>query len=163
MRKLLQGWIAVVLFAAMTSIGVAAQQDKNIVELAVATDDLSTLATAVQEAGLVEALSGSGPFTVFAPTNEAFAKLPPGTLEKLLKNKEALVKVLTYHVVPGAVTVEDVSTGKVQTLAGQEAMVVKNGSQVKINDAQVIQADVMAKNGVVHVIDTVLIPADVKL
>ncbi|NKB46494.1 MAG: fasciclin domain-containing protein [Legionellales bacterium] len=162
MRKLLKTWVAVISLM-IASVGFAAQQDKNIVELAVSTNDLSTLAAAVQEAGLMEALSGTGPFTVFAPTNEAFAKLPPGTLEKLLKNKEALVKVLTYHVVPGSIKSGDIRSGEVMTLEGQKVIVAKNGQQVKINDAQVIQADVVAKNGVVHVIDTVLIPTDLQV
>lgn len=135
-------------------------EGSNIVELALSQDNLSTLVQAVQAAGLVEVLSGEGPFTVFAPTNEAFAALPEGTLEMLLKpeNKDALTAVLTYHVVPGAVKSTDLTDGqKAATVQGEEIMVDLSDG-VKISGATVVAADVEATNGVVHVIDQVILP-----
>lgn len=135
-------------------------QDKNIVELAVGTESLSTLVTAVKAAGLVETLSGEGPFTVFAPTNEAFAALPAGTLETLLKpeNKQMLIDVLTYHVVGAQVMSTDLSNGqKAATVQGEE-IVVDLSDGVMISGAKVAAADVKASNGVVHVIDKVILP-----
>jgi uncharacterized surface protein with fasciclin (FAS1) repeats len=133
----------------------------DIVTVAAGNPDFSTLVAAVQAAGLAETLQGAGPFTVFAPNNAAFAKLPAGTVENLLKpeNKEQLVKILTYHVVPGKVMAADV-TGKTSTPATvQGATLNVDGSAgVKINDATVVAADVAASNGVIHVIDTVLMP-----
>ena len=140
--------------------GEKAPQDKNIVELAVGTDALSTLVAAVQAGGLVETLSGAGPFTVFAPTNEAFAALPAGTLETLLKpeNKDQLVAILTYHVVPGAVKSTDLKNGmKAKTVNGKEVTITTMGG-AKVNGASVVSADIMASNGVVHVIDAVILP-----
>ncbi|MGB8621894.1 MAG: fasciclin domain-containing protein [Paracoccaceae bacterium] len=133
----------------------------DIVDVASSNADFSTLVTAVKAAGLVDTLKGPGPFTVFAPTNAAFAKLPAGTVEDLLKpeNKGQLVKVLTYHVVPGAVTADQLAGKKmnVATVEGQSVRVdATNG--VKVNNANVIKADIMASNGVIHVIDTVLLP-----
>jgi uncharacterized surface protein with fasciclin (FAS1) repeats len=116
-----------------------------------------TLVTAVQAAGLVDTLKGGGPFTVFAPTDEAFAKLPPGTLEALLQDKDKLTQVLTYHVVPGKVMSSDVRPGKVKTLQGQ-SLSVSTTDGVKVDNAKVIKADVFASNGVIHVIDSVVIP-----
>lgn len=140
---------------------VAAMQKKNIIELAVGTDVLSTLVAAVQAAGLVETLSGEGPFTVFAPTNDAFAALPAGTVENLLKpeNKNQLISILTYHVVAGKIMSTDLKNGqKAATVQGSEIMVdLTNGA--KINDATVIMADIDASNGVVHVIDKVILPS----
>lgn len=120
----------------------------------------TTLVAAVKAAGLEETLTEKGPFTVFAPTDEAFAKLPEGTLESLLANPEQLKKVLLYHVVSGSVTSEQVvKLKKAETLEGSDVAInAKDG--VKINDATVVKADIEAKNGIVHVIDTVLIPAD---
>lgn len=118
----------------------------------------TTLVTAVRAAGLEDALSGEGPFTVFAPTDEAFAKLPEGTIESLLAQPEKLKKVLLYHVVSGSVMAADVVKLKgAPTLEGQE-VAITTGKGVMINDANVIKADIAARNGVVHVIDTVLIP-----
>lgn len=137
-----------------------APQDKTIVELAVGTDALSTLVAAVKAGGLVETLSGAGPFTVFAPTNDAFAALPEGTLEMLLKpeNKDKLVAILTYHVVPGAVKSTDLSNGmKAATVNGKEVTITTMGG-AKVNGANVVSADIMASNGVVHVIDAVILP-----
>lgn len=136
-------------------------QPMNIVQTAAGAGSFKTLVAAVQAAGLVEALQGEGPFTVFAPTDEAFAKLPKGTVEELLKpeNKTKLVAILTYHVVPGKVTSTDVVKVKsAKTAQGQDlAVQVKNG-KVLIDNATVAKADVMASNGVIHVIDTVLLP-----
>ena len=138
-----------------------AQTQQNIVELAAATPELSTLVTAVQAAGLVDTLSGPGPFTVFAPTNDAFAALPEGTLDTLLlpENVADLTSVLTYHVVAAEAFSTDLSDGQViETVNGESLTVSIRDGGVFINDAQVIIPDVDASNGVVHVIDTVLIP-----
>lgn len=130
----------------------------DIVDTAVAAGNFTTLVKAVQEAGLVETLKGPGPFTVFAPTDEAFAKLPAGTLEGLLADKAKLTAVLTYHVVSGAVTSADVAGLKsAKTVQGAE-LTIDTSNGVKINDATVIKADIKASNGVIHVIDTVLLP-----
>ena len=135
-----------------------AKADKNIVETAVAAGSFKTLVTAVQAAGLVETLSGKGPFTVFAPTDAAFAKLPPGTVEALLKDKAKLTQILTYHVVPGELLAKDLVNGPLVTVQGQSIMIKKDSMGVMVNDAKVIKADVIASNGVIHVIDTVLMP-----
>lgn len=136
-------------------------QSKDIVSLAVGNENLSTLVAAVKAAGLVETLQSAGPFTVFAPTNEAFAALPAGTLESLLKpeNKAKLTSILTYHVVPAKVMSGDLSNGqKAKTVEGEEVKVTMNNQGVMINDAKVVAADVSASNGVVHVIDKVILP-----
>jgi uncharacterized surface protein with fasciclin (FAS1) repeats len=133
---------------------------ENIVEIASGNKDFSTLVAAVVAAGLAETLSGKGPFTVFAPTNEAFAKLPAGTVEELLKpeNKEKLASILTYHVVAGKVMSKDLSNGqKAKTVNGQE-ITVAIGNGVKIENATVLTADLEASNGVIHVIDSVIMP-----
>ncbi len=130
----------------------------DIVDTAVAAGEFKTLAKALQAAGLVDTLKGPGPFTVFAPTDAAFAKLPAGTLDALLKDKAKLTQVLTYHVVPGKVTAADVvKLTSAKTVEGQSVAIdASNG--VKVGNAKVVKADVMASNGVIHVIDTVLIP-----
>ncbi len=135
-------------------------QAGTIVEIAAGNPAFSTLVTAVQAAGLAETLSGKGPFTVFAPTNEAFAALPPGTLETLLKpeNRDALRKVLTYHVVSGDLMAKDLRSGRVATVEGSPVTVQVQSSGVSVNNANVVKADVDAKNGVIHVIDRVLLP-----
>jgi uncharacterized surface protein with fasciclin (FAS1) repeats len=137
--------------------------DKDIVDTAVAAGQFNTLATALKAAGLVETLKGKGPFTVFAPTDEAFAKLPKGTLETLLKpeNKDKLIAILTYHVVPGNVTAADVVklTGAT-TVNGQFAAIATSGGKVTVAGANVVKTDVHASNGVIHVIDSVILPAD---
>ncbi len=139
---------------------------KNIVELAVATPDLSTLVTAVTKAGLTETLSSPGPFTVFAPTNAAFDKLGTATIAALLADKAALTKVLTYHVVPGKVLKADIPLGKsITTVQGATITINVVGSDVFITDAQggkskIVTTDIMASNGVVHVIDTVIMPRE---
>jgi uncharacterized surface protein with fasciclin (FAS1) repeats len=132
----------------------------DIVDTAVAAK-FNTLVAAVKAAGLVDTLKGPGPFTVFAPTDEAFAKLPAGTLDNLLKpeNKEQLQKVLTYHVVPGKVTAADVvKLDSAKTVEGGTIAIHTSGGAVMLNNAKVVKADVMASNGVIHVIDTVLLP-----
>jgi uncharacterized surface protein with fasciclin (FAS1) repeats len=152
----------VALFALSTSVKA---QSKDIVDLAVGNDNLKTLVAAVKAGGLVDVLKGDGPFTVFAPTDEAFAALPKGTLEMLLKpeNKDKLVAILTYHVVSGKVMSTDLSNGqKAGTVQGEKVKVSIKGSTVKINDAQVVAADVKAKNGVVHVINKVILPPSMK-
>jgi uncharacterized surface protein with fasciclin (FAS1) repeats len=142
--------------------------DETVVEIAVGNPDFSTLVSAVQAAGLAETLSGEGPYTVFAPTNEAFAKIPPATLQSLLEpaNKDTLTKILTYHVVAGQVMAADVEPGQVVTVEGQPFTVEVEGSDVFIVDgkggrAQVVTTDIEGSNGVIHVIDAVLIPSDV--
>ncbi|MBK7077612.1 MAG: fasciclin domain-containing protein [Myxococcales bacterium] len=130
----------------------------DIVDTAVGAGSFTTLVAAVQAAGLVDTLKGEGPFTVFAPTDEAFAKLPPGTVESLLKDKAKLTAILTYHVVPGRVTAADVGGLTTATTVQGGALAIDTSAGVKINDATVVQADVMASNGVIHVIDTVLMP-----
>jgi uncharacterized surface protein with fasciclin (FAS1) repeats len=157
MRNVLATALAVAL---CTSIADAATKPAtlDIVDTAVAAGSFKTLATALQAAGLIETLKGSGPFTVFAPTDAAFAKLPAGTIEALLADKAKLTRVLTYHVVAGKVTAADVvKLSKATSVAGPELRIdASNG--VRINDSKVVTADVMASNGVIHVIDTVLIP-----
>jgi uncharacterized surface protein with fasciclin (FAS1) repeats len=130
---------------------------KDIVDTAVAAGSFKTLATALQAAGLVETLKGKGPFTVFAPTDEAFAKVPKADLDALLKDKAKLTAVLTYHVVPGKVMAADVKAGKVKTVQGSEITVATTGG-VKVDAANVVKTDIVADNGVIHVIDSVIMP-----
>lgn len=136
---------------------------QDIVELAADTDALSTLVTAIEAAGLVETLQGDRPFTVFAPSNEAFDALPEGTLENLLfeENRDMLVEILTYHVVPGKVMSTDLSDGmSAETVQGSSVSVLIGDYGVSIDDASVVEADVEATNGVVHVIDSVILPPE---
>ena len=140
---------------------VRAQHTQDIVDTAIAAGSFNTLAKALTAADLVSTLKGPGPFTVFAPTDEAFAKLPAGTLENLLKpeNKAMLRRVLTYHVVPGKVMAADVVKLKeAKTVNGKMLHVKANGPSVMINDAKVTAPDIVASNGVIHVIDTVILP-----
>lgn len=133
----------------------------DIVDIAASNDQFSTLVAAVTAAGLVETLKGDGPFTVFAPTNEAFAALPAGTVDNLLKpeNKDQLVKVLTYHVVPGAVTSDQLAGQRLDVATVEGQTVAINGTHgVRVNNARVTQADIIASNGVIHRIDRVLLP-----
>ena len=143
-----------------TAIAFAANfaQAADIVDTAVSAGSFKTLVTAVQAAGLVDTLKGKGPYTVFAPTDEAFAKIPKAKLDALLKDKAALTKVLTYHVVPGKVMAADVKPGKVKTAEGSSLKVSMAGDKVKVDNATVIQTDVAADNGVIHAIDTVIMP-----
>ncbi len=133
---------------------------KTIVDVAAGNKSFTTLVKALKAADLVDTLSGVGPYTVFAPTNEAFNKLPKGTLTKLLKpeNKAQLQKILTYHVVPGEVTSKMLKAGKVATVAGSDVTVKISGKNVTINNAKVTKADIKTSNGIIHVIDTVLMP-----
>ncbi|MDP2496793.1 MAG: fasciclin domain-containing protein [Candidatus Palauibacterales bacterium] len=143
----------------VTAMRATAQEGGTIVEVASQNGSFETLVKAVQAAGLVETLNGDGPFTVFAPTDEAFSKLPEGALEDLLANEEQLKKVLTYHVVPGRVTAADVKgLNSAETVAGESLSISTDYGSVKVGNATVVQADVMASNGVIHVIDTVLLP-----
>jgi uncharacterized surface protein with fasciclin (FAS1) repeats len=141
---------------AIAGAGFAAQA-KDIVDTAVGAGNFKTLATALQAAGLIDTLKGPGPFTVFAPTDEAFAKVPKAQLDALLKDKAALTKVLTYHVVPGAVMAKDVKAGKVKTVQGGELTVATAGG-VTVDGAKVTATDIVASNGVIHVIDSVVLP-----
>jgi len=133
-------------------------EEMDIIEVATAAGSFNTLATALTEAGLVDTLKGEGPFTVFAPTDEAFAKIPADDLNAILADKELLTSILTYHVVSGEVMAADVAAlESAETLQGQ-TLQIESASGVMINDANVIQTDIGASNGVIHVIDTVLIP-----
>ena len=159
MKKLKVTMLSLVLILFISQVTMA--QNKDIVGLAVGNENLSTLVAAVKAAGLVETLQSPGPFTVFAPTNEAFNALPAGTLESLLKpeNKAKLVSILTYHVIGAKVLSTDLSNGqKAKTVEGEDIKVTLNNSGVMINDAKVVAADVSASNGVVHVIDKVILP-----
>ena len=138
-----------------------AKAPADIVDTAVAAGSFNTLATALKAAGLVETLKGPGPFTVFAPTDEAFAKLPAGTLESLLKpeNKAKLAGILTYHVVAGKVMAADVvKLTSAKTVNGQSAKIAVDGGKVKVDGANVVKTDIAASNGVIHVIDAVILP-----
>ncbi len=150
-------------FTAPAAIAGCGTCDKTIVQNAINNEKFTTLVSAVKAAGLVETLSGEGPFTVFAPTNEAFAKLPKGTLEDLLKpeNKAKLIAILTYHVVPGTVMAKDVvKLTEAKTVQGSKAKIkVKDGS-VMIDKAKVVATDVKSSNGVIHVIDKVILPKE---
>lgn len=139
----------------------AGEKRKDIVDTAVAAGNFETLAAALGAAGLVDTLKGEGPFTVFAPTDEAFAKLPEGTVESLLKpeNKDQLTAILTYHVVPGKVMAADVvKLGDAKTVNGKSIVIKIDGGAVMINDAKVTATDIKASNGVIHVIDQVILP-----
>ena len=161
--RFVAGAVMVAAVAAASAV-VRAQQPKDIVDTAVAAGSFKTLAAALQAAGLVETLKGKGPFTVFAPTDAAFAKLPKGTVEELLKpeNKAKLTSILTYHVVPGTVMAAQVATmnGKeARTANGQAVKVTVNGNGVMVGTAKVVTTDIKASNGVIHVIDSVLLPS----
>jgi len=146
------------LIAAGLGAACLAAQAKDIVDTAVAAGNFKTLATALQAAGLVDTLKGPGPFTVFAPTDAAFAKVPKADLDALLKDKAKLSAVLTYHVLAGKVMAKDVMAGKAKTVQGSELTLTTAGGGVQVNGAKVTSADIVADNGVIHVIDTVLIP-----
>jgi uncharacterized surface protein with fasciclin (FAS1) repeats len=148
--------------AADTFLAAQPTSASTIVEIAAGKSNFSTLVKAVQAAGLAETLSGEGPFTLFAPTNKAFAALPKGTLEKLLKpeNRDLLRKVLTYHVVSGDLMSHSLRSDKVTTLQGSSVTLRVRDQGIRVNKANVIKADIDAKNGVIHVIDRVLLPAN---
>ncbi|MBK9088850.1 MAG: fasciclin domain-containing protein [Holophagales bacterium] len=161
MKKTLTATVAALALAVSVAAPARAAEPKakDIVDTAVAAGSFNTLATALKAAGLVDTLKGKGPFTVFAPTDDAFKKLPAGTLEKLLADKAQLTKVLTYHVVSGKVMAADVVKLKeAKTVEGSmvKITVVKGG--VKVNDANVVKTDIGASNGVIHVIDSVILP-----
>jgi uncharacterized surface protein with fasciclin (FAS1) repeats len=153
--------VAGVVALALAGTGRVQAQDRDLVDTAVAAGSFKTLAAALQAAGLVDTLKGAGPFTVFAPTDEAFAKLPAGTVESLLKpeNKARLTAILTYHVVPGAVTAAQVTSLKsAKTVNGQSIAIATSGGTVMVDKAKVVKTDIRASNGVIHVIDTVILP-----
>ncbi len=137
-----------------------ATSGQTVVEIAAGNESFTTLVAAVKAAGLADALSGDGPFTIFAPTNEAFAKLPKGTVEDLLKpeNKDKLAAILKYHVVAGKVLAADVKPMKVKTLQGTEFEVTVKDGAVMVDGAKVVKTDIVGKNGVIHVIDSVILP-----
>ncbi|MBL8206079.1 MAG: fasciclin domain-containing protein [Blastocatellia bacterium] len=146
--------------AAMMPVGATKNNDqKDIVDTAVAAGSFKTLAAALQAAGLVETLKGKGPFTVFAPTDEAFAKLPAGTVEALLKDKEKLTKILLYHVVAGNVMAKDVVKLKsAKTVQGSSVKINVSSGKVMVDNANVVKTDIATSNGVIHVIDSVILP-----
>ena len=158
--------LGIAVIGLILSAGLHAQQDnKDVVETAMAAGSFKTLAKALQAADLVDTLKGQGPFTVFAPTDEAFGKLPPETLQDLLKpeNKQKLQRILSYHVVPGRVSSADVvklSTAK--AVSGDTIDIAASGGTVRVDNARVVKTDIAASNGVIHVIDTVIIPDDSK-
>jgi uncharacterized surface protein with fasciclin (FAS1) repeats len=159
MRKLFASAVVVALVSTSTS-GLRANEPepKDIVDTAVAAGSFKTLARALDAAGLIETLKGNGPFTVFAPTDEAFAKLPAGTLDALLKDKAKLTAVLTYHVVPGKVMAADVVKLKnAKTVQGQ-SITIDTAAGVKVDGANVVKTDIVCSNGVIHVIDSVILP-----
>ena len=147
-----------IIFGSTLMFALAGAQAADIVDTAKSAGSFNTLVTAVQAAGLVDTLKGPGPFTVFAPTDEAFAKIPKAKLDALLKDKAALTKVLTYHVVPGKVMAADVKPGAVKTVQGSTLTVSARGGKVEVDNAKVVKTDVAADNGVIHVIDTVIMP-----
>lgn len=152
-------------YAEETDISIMERQDssKDIVDIAISDNRFKTLVTALKAAELVDTLKGQGPFTVFAPTDAAFAKLPKGAIDNLLKpeNKETLIKILTYHVVPGKLTAEDVlklNDTELKMVSGDNAKIEVKDNNVYIDGAKVIVTDIIAKNGIIHVIDTVMMP-----
>jgi uncharacterized surface protein with fasciclin (FAS1) repeats len=157
--KALRTFMTVV--AMLFTVSAANAMSKDIVDTAADSDQFKTLVAAVKAAGLVDTLKGDGPFTVFAPTDEAFAKLPEGTVDDLLKpeNKEKLVSILTYHVVPGKIMSGDIAgkSREVKTVQG-DTLAVDATDGVKVDEAEVVKADIEASNGVIHVIDTVVMP-----
>jgi uncharacterized surface protein with fasciclin (FAS1) repeats len=160
MTRIIRSSFAALALVALSALPAQAQ-GRDIVDTAVAAGSFKTLAAALKAADLVDTLKGEGPFTVFAPTDEAFAKLPAGTVENLLKpeNKAKLVALLTYHVVPGKVTAAQVMTmDSAKTVQGQTVKIASADKKVKVNGANVVKADVAASNGVIHVIDSVIMP-----
>jgi uncharacterized surface protein with fasciclin (FAS1) repeats len=149
--------LAVIGALALVTTSARAQQ-KDLVDTAVAAGSFQTLVKAVQAAGLVDTLKGPGPFTVFAPTDEAFAKLPAGTVESLLANPEKLKAVLTYHVVAGKAMSSDVKPGPLKTVEGSTAVIRSSGGGLTIDKARIVKADIECSNGVIHVIDSVILP-----
>lgn len=160
-RKATKAGVVAAALLLTTAVGWSADKPATIVDTAVAAGQFKTLAKALTEAGLIDTLQGAGPFTVFAPTDEAFAKLPAGALEGLLKDKAKLKAVLTYHVVPGKVMAADVvKLDTAKTVQGKPVAIVAKDGKVTINKANVVKADVACSNGVIHVIDAVLLPPE---
>lgn len=160
MFKAYKGWVAAGALAAGCCFSAAAEQ-KSIVQTAIDAGKFNTLVAAVQAADLVEALEGAGPFTVFAPSDEAFAKLPAGTVEALLENKEKLTSILLYHVVPGKVMAADaMKLTSANTLLGQD-LAITSGEGVQVGGANVVSTDIICTNGVIHVVDSVILPKDI--
>ena len=158
MKKLMTVAAALVFAASLAPTAQGNHHEKDIVDTAVAAGDFTTLATALQAAGLVDTLKGPGPFTVFAPTDAAFAKIPAADLEAILADKAQLTRILTYHVVSGKVIAADVvKLQQAETVEGQSLKITTAGG-VKVDGANVTATDIMATNGVIHVIDTVLLP-----
>ena len=161
MKSAIRIAFAAAVIGGIPSSVIAQTATKNIVQTAVDAGSFKTLVAAVQAAGLVETLSGSGPFTVFAPTDAAFAKLPAGTVDALLKDKAKLASILTYHVVPGKVMAADVikmKSGQPATVNGEKVNIVVRDGKVFIDNAQVVTTDIVTTNGVIHVIDSVILP-----
>lgn len=155
-----RAWLLAPFAAAVLAVSGCAsfESPKNIVETAASNPEFSTLAKLIGDAGLTQTLSGPGPFTVFAPTNAAFAKVPAKTMAELAADKARLTAVLTFHVVPGNVMAADVKQGNVKTVQGANVALSRAGTFVTVEDAMVTKADIKATNGVIHAIDTVLIP-----
>lgn len=157
-RSLIAAMSAALTLSFAPTIATAAEAAKlDIVDTAVSAGSFKTLVSLIQQAGLVETLKGKGPFTVFAPTDDAFAKVPKATLEALAKDKAKLTAVLTYHVVPGRVMAKDVKAGSAKTVNGQSVTLGTTGG-VTVDGARVIKADIVTTNGVIHVIDSVILP-----
>jgi uncharacterized surface protein with fasciclin (FAS1) repeats len=144
--------------AAAFAFAITSAHAADIVNTAVDAGNFKTLVTALKAAGLVDTLKGPGPFTVFAPTDEAFAKIPQASLDALLKDKAKLTKVLTYHVVAGKAMAKDVKPGKIKTLEGQSVTITDKNGVLMVNDAKILKTDIVTDNGVIHAIDTVLMP-----
>jgi uncharacterized surface protein with fasciclin (FAS1) repeats len=156
--KMAVGLAAAVALVVGSNVPARTDARKDVVENAIEAGSFKTLATALEAAGLVDTLKGAGPFTVFAPTDEAFAKLPPGTLEALLQDRAKLTAVLTYHVVPGKLLAADVvKLSEAKTVQGQ-AIKIETSGGVKVDNANVVKTDIVASNGVIHVIDAVILP-----
>ena len=150
---------SLMVMASFFLLACSSSSDKTIVDRVIGNPDLSTLATAVTAAGLVETLDGPGPFTVFAPVNQAFANLPAGTVEALLENPPALANILTFHVVPGNLLAADVvASGQLTTVQGGRLTIRATDAGVTVNGANILQTDIEASNGVIHLIDAVLLP-----
>lgn len=163
MKRMTASFLTLIALALLvTASSAAGGHSKDIVDTAISAGSFKTLTAALQAGGLVEALRGDGPFTVFAPSDEAFAKLPQGTVEMLLKpeNKDKLVDILTYHVIQGSVASNQVQGGSMAAaLNGQKLRFSTQGGGVRVNDAQVVQADIECSNGMIHVIDSVILPS----
>lgn len=140
------------------SLSSSASWAADLIETASTAATFKTFLSAAQASGVADKLKNSGPYTVFAPTDSAFKKLPPGTMADLMKDKEKLAEVVTHHVVPGKIAVADVKPGKVKTVQGDEVTLTSDNGKITIDNANVIQSDVMADNGVIHEIDTVILP-----